>query len=263
MTKRPLSGQRILVTRAEGQSQSLVDRIENEGGISIELPLIAFRATNQDELSKAIKQLNEVNWLIFTSANGVHYTIHAYEEQIREQREHFNIAVVGEKTEDALQSYGLKADLLPSEFIAESLLQVLKDELKPNDKVLVTRGQLGRATLLEGLADLGVDAKEIIVYETYCPVNGEDVERALQKSPTILTFTSSSTVRHFSQLCQERYIDLPNMSSQIACIGPIAKQTALMEGMKVDIMPTNYTIDALIEAIIAHVKEEKNNGFII
>ncbi|GAE30202.1 uroporphyrinogen-III synthase [Halalkalibacter hemicellulosilyticus] len=263
MSERPLRGQRIIVTRAEGQSQSLVEQIENAGGISIELPLIAFRAINHGELKKAISQLNEVEWLIFTSANGVHYTIHAYEEQIKELREHFNIAVVGEKTEDALQAYGLKADLLPSEYVAESLLHALKDKLKPNDKVLVTRGQLGRAILLEGLADLGVDVREIIVYETYCPVNAEDVERALQRSPTILTFTSSSTVRHFSQLCQERHIDLSNISSKIACIGPIAKQTALMEGLKVDIMPTNYTIEALVEAIITHVKEEKNNGFII
>ncbi|WP_062047904.1 uroporphyrinogen-III synthase [Bacillus sp. JCM 19034] len=260
MSERPLIGHRMLVTRAKEQAYVLSNAIKMAGGVPIEVPLIAFRAVNEQLLKKEMKRLYEYDWLIFTSANGVRYTLQSYAEHIKQFRDHFQIAVVGEKTAEALLTYGLMADLLPSEYVAEDLLDTLHSKLKPTDKVLVARGQLGRATLIKGMVRKGIEVKEIVVYETYCPTNHLEFKCAMQLDPTFLIFTSSSTVRHFVQLCSDIGIELSSISSKIACIGPIAKKSAMQSGLKVDVMPRVYTIEALVEEIITYLEEEKRNG---
>lgn len=260
MSERPLTGHRMLVTRAKEQAAALSKMIETAGGVPIEVPLIAFRATNEQHLNREMERLYEYDWLIFTSTNGVRFTLQSYQEYVKKYRSHFKIAVVGEKTAKALQAYGLKADLLPDEFVAEGLLHTLQRELKPNDKVMIARGQLGRVTLIEALEEASITVKEIIVYETYCPNNHNKLQVAIQQEPTFLIFTSSSTVRHFVQLCADSRMKLSDISSKVACIGPIAKRTAEKAGLKVDVMPTVYTIEALVDAIITYLKEDKSNG---
>jgi len=62
----------------------------------------------------------------------------------------------------------------------------------------------------------------------------------------MVTFTSSSTVRHFVEALDGGL----SSSIRVACIGPITAQTASDLGLRVDIIAQEYTTRGLIEAIV-------------
>jgi uroporphyrinogen III methyltransferase/synthase len=67
-----LRGVRVLVTRPRHQAESLADRLRKLGAHPVELSLIEI-APLQDysRLDQAIGQLDQYDWIIFTSVNGV------------------------------------------------------------------------------------------------------------------------------------------------------------------------------------------------
>jgi len=70
----------------------------------------------------------------------------------------------------------------------------------------------------------------------------------------MVTFTSSSTVSHFLEMFEPEETDLIEWMKHVAvaCIGPITARTAREKGLTVQVMPSEYTIEALTHAIIDH-----------
>ncbi|WP_227936698.1 uroporphyrinogen-III synthase [Alkalihalobacillus deserti] len=258
MSKNPLAGKTILVTRAKEQAQDLSFLISKQGGTAIEVPLIAFQAVSSQDLESVIHNLKSYQWLIFTSANGVRFFI----EELKKIRQHIQqgalkIAVVGTKTEQMLEYYQLKADLLPDHFVAEGLVEALAKQVVRGDRVLVARGNLGRKELIDGLTEVGAVVDDLSVYETVHPPEAKDkLEQVITSLGTLdyITFTSSSTVHHFMEIIQEKGI---NVQAKIACIGPIAARTAEKYGLTVDLMPSTYTVEHLVEQLILDSKENE------
>ncbi|MDT8859500.1 uroporphyrinogen-III synthase [Alkalihalobacillus sp. MEB130] len=260
MKKGPLAGKTILVTRAKEQAKELSDQIKQQGGIPIEVPLIAFQSIYRDQVRYAINHILEYDWIIFTSVNGVRFFMNQF------QRNHqvdvlssLKIAVVGTKTEQYLTKWGLRANIIPDEYVAEGLIDSLKGNIKEGDKVLIARGNLGRAKLRLQLEELGASVLDVAVYETVCPIEAkqqlESVYQTIGKLDYV-TFTSSSTVTHYIQILIDLKREIDNSNSTVACIGPIAALTATKFGLRVDIVPHTYTIDHLVKEIVRHSKEE-------
>ncbi|MCM3759752.1 uroporphyrinogen-III synthase [Alkalihalobacillus oceani] len=261
MTELPLAGKRILVTRAKEQAEALSSLIRRYGGTAVEVPLIAFQAPVDDARSEAmLNALDSYEWLVFTSANGVRFFI----ERLRElpltgQSLPVRIAAVGTKTEEALIRYGLRADLIPESFVAEGLLEALSTKVKKGNRLLLVRGNLGRSLLPKELTELGVQVEELIVYETVCPPEAKaELRAALKRTPVdYATFTSSSTVSHYAKLLKELEAEGVNPTAKIVCIGPISARTARQCRLSVDLMPAQYTIEAMVEQLVLHTKGEK------
>ncbi|WP_339173204.1 uroporphyrinogen-III synthase [Anoxybacillus sp. FSL W8-1294] len=240
-----LRGKRVLVTREKSQAKALSQALEQHGAIPIELPLIRIeraKQVGQDLLHK----WHTFDWIVFTSQNGVKY----FFELISEMKPPTwpKVAAVGEKTAKALQKRNVVVDLIPNEFVAESLVEALKPLLSTHARVLLVKGNLARDTLREQLSSIA-DVTDWIVYETTYNEDAKPkiIELLQQRMIDAITFTSSSTVHSFVEAIAGENVDLSFVT--IACIGPITKQTALHLGIPVHVCPHTYTIDAMIEEL--------------
>lgn len=250
-----LRGKTVLVTRAKEQARELSALIETHGGRPIELPLIAFEALEpSDELDEALSEIERFRWLLFTSANGVRFFMNYVKTRFPHMLPlNVPIAVVGEKTEAVLSSYGEKAALVPDDYTAEGLVEALQGKMKRGDRILLVRGNRGRKVINDAVAQIGATLVDVAIYKTVFPADAIDrFRQLLDRNETIdyVTFTSSSTVSHYATILKRLKIDRNQFRPKIACIGPIAAKTAESLGIHVDIVPDSYTIDALVKQLI-------------
>lgn len=255
---KPLSGKRILVTRATGQSSNFKQLLENEGAEVIEMPtLVILPPDSWELLDRAIAQIQDYDWLILTSINAVEFffqRLHAHHLDSRSLSQ-LKIAVVGRKTAESLAQHGVIPDLIPPDFIADALVANFPD--CQGLKILFPRVQSGgREILITELEQKGAKVDTVPAYESGCPKAIDELaRRSLQNQQIdILTFASSKTVRHFYQLLSQ--IESPEVwvywlsSVQIASIGTQTSQTCRELLGRVDIEATEFTLEGLKEAII-------------
>jgi uroporphyrinogen-III synthase len=283
----PLQGKRILVTRTRQQAGALSERLRALGAIPIEFPTIHIVPPQDWEpLDSALRRLCMAEtegayytWLVFTSANGVNICFERLRSIGYDARAIGNVrvAAIGPATAAALACYGVTADLVPDEYIAEGVAAALiedawqRGELLEGKRILLARAEGARKVLVTELRQAGAEVDEVAAYRT-CAISSDDEQgrEVLHLLYThqldILTFTSSSTVRNFIHWLVEcaGKDDLVGIASlawfvgvkpKIACIGPITSQTARELGLDVDIEAKEFTIEGLVEAIVQH--EEK------
>jgi len=279
-TARPLAGKRILVTRTREQASSFSDRLRKLGAIPFEFPIIRIAPPlDWQPLDDALRHLCGTtfayyDWLVFTSVNGV--------ESVFERLNEFGlslpiagitrVAAIGPATAAALARYGVQADVVPGEYIAEGVAAALIEDAQlrgtslAGKRILLPRAAVARNVLVSELKAAGAIVQEVAAYRTL-PVSSDDTKglevlRLLQAGELhILTFTSSSTVRNFmlwltgsAPAVAEKLRDSAAGGTLpiIACIGPITAQTARELGLHPQIEATTFTIDGLIEAIVSH-----------
>ncbi|OLO40511.1 hypothetical protein BTR23_05845 [Alkalihalophilus pseudofirmus] len=257
----PLAGVTIGVTRAKEQSRSFIKKIEALGGTAIAVPLLAFQPPkDKHKIITALSELHTYDWLILTSANGVHFFLKDVQEQDRLSiLNEMNIAVVGTKTGEVLQSYGLQPSLLPEKFVAESLLEELRVKLPTDSRVLVVKGNLSRDIIYEGLKNDGFAVEEVVVYETVenDGVDEEIMQVLTQQTLDYLTFTSPSTVNHFVNIMNKYALSLSS-DLMFVCIGPITAQAAQHAKLHPLLVAEEYTTEGMIEEIVQHIRRQKD-----
>ncbi|CUA78710.1 uroporphyrinogen-III synthase [Anoxybacillus suryakundensis] len=240
-----LKGKRVLVTREKAQAKALSQTLERYGAIPVELPLIRIGRAKQAD-HNLLHEWYTFDWIIFTSQNGVKY----FFETVKDVQPPTwpKVAAVGEKTAKSLQKRNVTVDLIPNEFVAESLSETLQPLLSTDTRVLLVKGNLARDTLREQLSNMA-DVTEWVVYETTYNEEAKPqlINLLCHRMIDVVTFTSSSTVHSFAQAITGENVDLSFVT--IACIGPITKQTALDLGIPVHVCPHTYTIDAMIEEL--------------
>ena len=255
---KPLFGQRILVTRAREQASAFSEMIEAAGGEAWEAPTIMIDSQEDTpELSEAVKAAGNYDWIIFTSVNGVHGFFNAMTKNKQDIRSLGNakICAIGPKTKEALENKGLLVEAMPEKFVAESVIECLKPLLNAGERILLPRSDLARTVLVDVLKEMGMEVDEVIVYKTkkVDRFNEEIIEKIKDKSMHIITFTSSSTVKNFMEIVEDRSL-LDGVL--LASIGPITTQTLKEFGCTPDIEAKEYTIKGLYDAIVSYVKEE-------
>jgi len=254
MGKRPLLGKKILVTRARDQSSQFAARLRNLGAEVIEYPTIEILPPpSWDGLDRAINGLRSYDWIIFTSANGVNF----FWQRLTDKRKNssflfpLKICAIGPATAKELKKKGIGVDYVPKEFVAESILQGFRKIMIQGKRILLARAKVARDVLPKGLRKMGAEVDVVEAYRTVKPRGGKKRLKQLltDGKMDIITFTSSSTVNHFTELLNENDLKKLLRGITIACIGPITAQTAKKWGMRVQIQPKQYTIAALTQAI--------------
>jgi uroporphyrinogen III methyltransferase/synthase len=243
---RPLFGRRIVVTRAREQACELRTRLEELGAEVIELPSIEIAP-----LEFAVPRLDGYSWLVFTSANGVHrFFDRAIVAEGLDARAlaGLQIAAIGPGTAAALAHSGVRADLLPERFVAESLLEAFPAPSAAGERVLLARAETARDVLPEGLGAVGYTVDVLAVYrtETATP-SPAALDQVRAGAVDAVTFTSSSTVTNFADLVGP----LPEPGPAIVSIGPVTSATAVQLGLTVTTEADPHTIDALVDALLA------------
>jgi uroporphyrinogen III methyltransferase/synthase len=255
--KKVLFGKRIVVTRARDQASDLLKRLTELGAECIEFPTIeVIPPESYDPMDRAIQSIENYDWLLFTSVNGVKYFFQRLEElgnDIRCLRD-IKVGAIGPKTAGAIRAKGIRPDLMPAEYRAESVAEAFKKEVSGNVKILLPRAAGAREVLPEELSSMGCYVEVVEAYRTVRPDTGKEEILSMLKKGNIhmVTFTSSSTVTNFMEIFGEGGDRIKKWMEKIsvACIGPVTAHTAEEKGLKVDITPREYTIEALTDAIV-------------
>jgi uroporphyrinogen-III synthase len=275
---KPLHNVRVLVGRARHQAGALSKELRALGAEVIEIPFIEIRKPRSFRpLDSALKNLEAYDWLILTSANGVEAMwarmeeLHLLRGKGNARKGHeftraakgakntasaaegrLRIAAIGPATKKAIEQRGVKVDVVPKEYVAESVVRSLKKKVK-GKRVLLVRAKVARDVIPRELRKAGAHVEVVEAYETVVPKSSRRSLRAALKNarrrPHVVTFTSSSTVKNFAELLGRR--NLSALSGiRMASIGPVTSSTLRQLGMSVDISAKEFTIPGLVAAIM-------------
>ncbi|GAB6137080.1 uroporphyrinogen-III C-methyltransferase [Halanaerobaculum tunisiense] len=254
---KPLFGQQIVVTRPAKQAQGFCHQLAREGAEVVKAPAIKIvPPEDYAPLDEKLQQLNKYDWAIFTSVNGVKYVLERLFDLGKDVRAlaGIKLGAIGSKTAAELESYGLKVDYIPEDYVSESILDGFADQDLTGQRFLLPRANIARPALQDGLEELGAQVDNITAYRTIQGAGNEELIQKLKKETVdLVTFTSSSTVRNFVALLEGDYQQLL-AGVKLACIGPITASTAREFGLEVDIIADKYTIEGLTAAIKKYCK---------
>jgi uroporphyrinogen III methyltransferase / synthase len=248
--KLPLFGQRIVVTRAKDQADSLSAPLRHLGAEVVELPTIEIQpAPDYAALDAAIARLPSYDWLIFTSVNGVRFFLQRLDAGRTDLRAiRAKLCAIGPATRDALEQFHLKVDIMAEQYLAEGLLQTLSDFELSGAKILIARAAVARDTLPDELRHRGATVDVVEAYRTSAPADlparAADI---LATRTDWITFTSSSTATNLIAVCGADVLS----NVRIASIGPVTSETLRQAGAEVTVEASPHTVPGLVEAIRA------------
>jgi uroporphyrinogen-III synthase len=258
-----LKGIRVLVGRARHQAGVLSRELRKQGAEVVEIPFIEIRKPRSfAPLDAALRDLSAYDWLILTSVNGVEAMWDRL-AKLRITKRHLkglHIAAIGPATRRAIEQHGVKVDVVPKEYVAESVVRSLRNRVK-GKPVLLVRAKVARDVIPRELRKAGARVDVVEAYETVIPLASPSRLRAALKNlktrPDVITFTSSSTVRNFMALLKNsRQPSLDGI--RMASIGPVTSATLRECGLGVDIQAKQFTIPELVQAIVRNFAHRKS-----
>lgn len=260
-TGKPLIGRVVLVTRAREQAGVFAELLEAAGARVMLVPTIAIEPPDSWAPLDAALALPH-DWIVFTSVNGVAMVRRRVEAtgRGRERLERSRLAAIGPATAGALRDWGLTAEVVPAEYVAEGLLDRLRPLVAAGDRVLLPRAAETRDVLVRELTAHGAHVTEVAAYRTRAATEhaGGLREALTEGRVDVVTFTSSSTVRSFCALFGAAELPRLMRGVTVACIGPITRATAEGRGLATQIVPGDYTIPALARAIVTHFEPARS-----
>ena len=257
----PLFGKRIAITRARDQAVVLREALAALGADVIEIPTIEIRPPDSWEpLDAAIGRLEEFNYLLVTSANGVRYFLERLTASDRDIRalKGLTIGAIGPATAAEFARTGVKVDLLPTEYVAEGLLAALEGHDLRGKAFLIPRARVARDLVPRELEKRGARVKVVEAYQTVLPeISPEESAQVLTPPLDAITFTSSSTATNFAKLVGANRLAETLRCVTIASIGPITSQTLRELGLTVTLEARESTMAGLVEAVRDHFSKHK------
>jgi len=249
---RPLSGQRIIVTRPFADAHASAPILEALGAEVLLAPAIAIRpALDHGPVDEAIRSLDTFDWLVFTSANGVQFFLDRLMELGEDLRSlgRLKLAVIGPGTAQALTRYHLRADLVPESFRSESLVEALLPHAR-GMRILLARADRGRQFLNDELGKLA-EVHQVTVYrnEDADTLPLEVLERIAEGSVDWVTLTSSAIATRFHALLPAAARDRMGSGVGIASISPVTSETIRGLGWNTTVEASKSTWDGLVQAI--------------
>lgn len=253
--KKPLLGRRIVVTRARAQASGLAALLAEQGADVLQCPTIRIQPlADQSALDGRLGSLASYKWVIFTSVNGVKVFWERLRLAGRDARAlgPCLVAAIGPATAKELEKHGLYPDFVPPKYVAESVIEGLtaRGGLK-GAKILIPRAAKAREILPDALREQGADVDVVPVYETVPESSNRDEFLKALRAGEIdcITFGSSSTVENLLSLVPAEELK-QHSEVRLACIGPVTARTLAGHGLACSVMPSEYTIPALVRSLI-------------
>jgi uroporphyrinogen III methyltransferase / synthase len=245
--RRPLFGRRVVVTRTRAQASQLAQRLRDEGADPLEVPVIevAAPADGGASLARAARALPSYAWVVVTSPNGAGRLLEAVAAAGGDARwfAPARVAAIGPATASVLADGGIRADVVPPKYVAESLLEAIPWP-DGGGRILLARAEVARDVLPDGLRERGWEVDVVDAYRTV-PAPVTEAQRAAVAAAHVVTFTSSSTVQHFVAA-----FGADAVPPVVACIGPVTAATARQLGLGVDVEADVHTVDGLVDALV-------------
>lgn len=258
---RPLFGKRIVITRSRDQARELADELERLGAQTIEAPLFRLApAEDPEAVDRASASADANQWIVFASANAVTTFFSSLLSGPRDLRALGNVSIcaIGPTTIERLEARGIKADVAVPEVRLDVIVEALSaGGSLDGQRVLIVRPDYLREGLATELARHGATVTDLVAYRTAAASpeseEAQDIYRQLLEGRVdAVTFTSPTAVRRFADLIgNEQAADLLN-TTVVAALGPVTKEAAEQLGITTSIVAKNFTVDALVGALVAH-----------
>ena len=253
-TNRPLFGQCVVITRARHQAVELRQRLDDLGADTLEAPTIEVLApTDWSSVDQALRHIDQFDWLVLTSVNGVVALGERLDTMGLDARSlgGVKIAVIGDATAQAMvQNLHIRADLMPDQFVAESLARSLIHQGETQGKrLLLLRADIARSTLPQLLREGGGQVTDLVVYrnQSASSLPGTVLEALRCDRVDWVTFTSSSTARHMVQLLGEDHDLLDKV--KIASIGPVTSRALRELNLEPTVEAKTFNLAGLVAAM--------------
>jgi len=257
---KPLAGKWILVGRAAKQADALSELLREQGATVIEIPFIEIKSPRSYRLlDEAVRKLQLYDWLILTSVNGVEAFFSRLQRVKSANLSGLRVAAIGPATRAEIERHGLRVDVMPREYVAESVVRVLRSKVK-GKRVLLVRASVARDVIPRELRKAGARVEVVEAYRTELPRGSAAKIRKLlggrKRRPDAITFTSSSTVKNFVKMAGRAVLD----GISLASIGPVTSATLRECGLKADVEAEDYSMPGLASAIEKAFKQDRQNA---
>ncbi|MCD6375242.1 MAG: uroporphyrinogen-III synthase [Caldisericaceae bacterium] len=256
-----LKNKKIVITRQPQQADNLIRLLEQEGAQPLLFPTIATVAAseNEEEQRHILQNLDQFDWLVFSSENGVRFFVDALKFH-RVDFPEIKIAAVGSRTAESLENLGFKVDLIPDDFSARGLIDAFSTMELRGRHFLIPASNISRDELASGLKFHGADVKTVVFYKTVPnpDFNQENFCSLLRnKAIDVITFFSPSAFNFLIELLKEEGLNLLQLSeTHLAAIGKTTARAIHEQGLKVHIMPKVSTSRELVKAIVDYYQKE-------
>ena len=251
ISRRPLHGVSVMVTRDEGSKGALSSRLRSLGAHVLSTPTIRILPLEDESgLRNAVASLGGCDWVVFVSASAVVHVFRAIERAGGDARvlAPYRVAVMGWGTAAALRERGIVPDLIPESYVSESLAGALLEKLEPNSRIVIFGALNGRETLAQALDAAGHDVSLVPSYRNVSvAVDPRRVDALKAGGVDWIAFTSSSSVTRLVKVLGGS----GNISTKtrVACIGPTTAATAKALGLRVTAISEEHTIEGLSRTI--------------
>jgi uroporphyrinogen III methyltransferase/synthase len=250
---RPLFGKRVVVTRPRHQAADLVRRLELLGARADVLPAVEVRApADWAPVDRALAGLAAFDWLIFTSANGVHALVGRLRQTGRDLRAlgHLRLAAIGPATADALRGYHLEPDVVPPAYRSEELAAALIDRVRGR-RVLLARADRGRELLRDELAKVA-DVEQVAVYAQAdtAEFDPATLDRLRKGEVDFVTLTSGNIARSLlGRLDAAALAHVRSGRTRLVTISPVTSAAVRELGLPVAAEAAEYTTRGVVTAL--------------
>lgn len=259
LNRQPLTGRTVVITRAEAQAGEFAAELKRFGASVSICPTIKIaEPESYERLDEAIDHLFGYDWLVFTSVNGVDYflrRLNAHGHTVSELDD-LKVCAIGDATAGKLRDAQIHVDVLPLEFKAEGVYAALVKFLAGEAVLeglnfLIPRAAVARDYLPKALEKAGARVDVVPAYQTVLPDNLERgrVSAMLTGGADCIAFTSPSTVENLAQLFDSNDLSYVLKGIAVACIGDITAGVAAEHGLQTEILPAQFTVPALAQAI--------------
>jgi uroporphyrinogen III methyltransferase/synthase len=260
--RKPLFGQRILVTGSKQQAFRLAQSLEELGAVSIMLP--TFKVTlpqSWDDLDRALDNLHEYDYIVFSSINSVKYFFRRFAERDKDIRElgAVGLGAIGENTIHELSGRLLKVDLPSPQEGLEDFFKLVEQKGLKGKRILFPGCKESKGQFADFLKELG---NKVITVDTYRiadqAIDAQRLRAAIVSSGIDLAiFTSPTSVRNFCSATRGEPWEKIVRHLKVATVGPLTAKEALDSGLQPSIMPERFTVSALIAAVVEHCGQGK------
>lgn len=256
-----LKGKKIVITRPAERAQDSVEMVKSYGAIPIVTPTIELKDSKPEEMIKLCNILDKLDWLVFTSPRAIEsFFKHCNLGNVPDLK----VAVIGPKTGEVLDKYGVTADLIPDDYTAEGLLEVFEKFDVKGMKIGLPRTMVARYTLPHGLEARGAEVILADAYKSEMPDDKskiyELIDDILNRKIDIIMFTSPLTVKNLIKTAKEENKSkiikiLQNKEVLVAAIGPITKK--VLDAYEIDpVMPEVYTFKNMLDKLEETMSKE-------
>ncbi|MFC5864886.1 uroporphyrinogen-III synthase [Acidicapsa dinghuensis] len=253
----PLSGKRVLVTRAAHQAGKLSEGLRALGAEPVEVPVLEMLPPESYEpLDDALRQLDSFDWLILTSGNAVD-AVAARCSHLQVKMDGPRVAAVGRATAEAARKAGFRVAVVPESYHSEGLVAALGDAAK-GTRVLLARAAVARDVIPEALAAGGANITVVDAYRTVIPESAaERLREAMLGRIDVAAFTSSSSVKHLAALTREAGIAFPLAGVKAVSIGPVTSGTLRELGWQPAAEAAVSDVAGLLDAVAQGIRNRQ------